>query len=194
VNHAWPPSTFLGRLQRTSRNELLAKGTAITYPPHRALLRQGEESRHVLLITSGVVKIVGSAESGYDMLLAVRLAGDLVGEMAAFEERPRSGTVIACSDVSARIIQVGVLEDFLSHHPDAMKAVLHMLCARLRWANRRRIDFGAYDSLTRDLAQLAALSRTAWFKYRCVRHAMIWGAAFLALTLLGVLTGTVLEV
>ncbi|MEE1737987.1 Crp/Fnr family transcriptional regulator [Streptomyces sp. NPDC079020] len=131
----------------------------MNYPPSRALLRQGDDSRHVLLITRGVVKVVASAESGYDMLLAVRIAGDLVGEMAAFEERPRSGTVIACSDVNARIIQVRALESFLSRHPDALRAVLHMQCARLRWANRRRIDFQAYDSLTRLARVLAELSQ-----------------------------------
>ncbi|MEU3983931.1 Crp/Fnr family transcriptional regulator [Streptomyces sp. NPDC026672] len=159
VNRTWPPSTFLGRLRNATREELLTQGTPITYPSHRALLQQGDESRHVLLITSGVVKVVGSAESGYDMLLSVRIAGDLVGEMAAFEERPRSGTVIACSDVTARIIQVRALETFLSRHPDATRAILHMLSARLRWANRRRIDFQAYDSLTRLARVLAELSQ-----------------------------------
>ncbi|MEU5436133.1 Crp/Fnr family transcriptional regulator [Streptomyces sp. NPDC020719] len=159
VNHVWPPSTFLGRLRSPTRAELLRQGTQISYPPHRALLQQGDESRHVLLITSGVVKVVASAESGYDMLLAVRIAGDLVGEMAAFEERPRSGTVVACSEVTARIIQMQALETFLAQHPDAMRAILHMLCARLRWANRRRIDFQAYDSLTRLARVLAELSQ-----------------------------------
>ncbi|WP_445526533.1 Crp/Fnr family transcriptional regulator [Streptomyces cyslabdanicus] len=157
VNHAWPPSTFLGRLRDATREELLSQSTPKAYPPHRALLQQGEDNRHVLLITSGVVKVVASAESGYDMLLAVRIAGELVGEMAAFEERPRSGTVVACGEVTARVIQVGTLEAFLTHHPDAMRAVLHMLCSRLRWANQRRIDFQAYDSLTRLARVLAEL-------------------------------------
>jgi CRP/FNR family cyclic AMP-dependent transcriptional regulator len=160
VNHAWPPSTFLSRLRNATRDELLTHGTPITYPTHRVLLQQGDDSRHVLLITSGVVKVVASAESGYDMLLAVRIAGDLVGEMAAFEERPRSGTVIACSDVTARIIQMQTLEGFLARHPDAMKAILRMLCARLRWANRRRIDFRAYDARTRLARVLAELSQS----------------------------------
>ncbi|MFJ9153723.1 Crp/Fnr family transcriptional regulator [Streptomyces sp. NPDC102270] len=146
-------------MRNATREELLDLGTPITYPAHRALLQQGDESRHVLLITKGVVKVVASAESGYDMLLAVRIAGELVGEMAAFEERPRSGTVVACSDVTARIIQVRTLETFLSAHPDAMRAILHMLSARLRWANRRRIDFQAYDSLTRLARVLAELSQ-----------------------------------
>ncbi|XIG75923.1 Crp/Fnr family transcriptional regulator [Streptomyces sp. SGAir0957] len=157
VERVWPASTFLGRLRETTRKELLSQGTLINYPAHRTLLQQGEESRHVLLLTSGVVKVVASAESGYDMLLAVRIGGDLVGEMAAFEDRPRSGTVIACGDVTARIIQMRTLEAFLARHPDATLAILRMICARLRWANRRRVDFQAYDFLTRLARVLAEL-------------------------------------
>ncbi|MCX4763840.1 DUF5706 domain-containing protein [Streptomyces sp. NBC_01275] len=46
------------------------------------------------------------------------------------------------------------------------------------------------DPLDRDLSQLTILSHTVWIKYRCIRHAMAWSAAFVTLTLLGILTGT----
>ncbi|WP_274919151.1 Crp/Fnr family transcriptional regulator [Streptomyces sp. WZ-12] len=160
MNQVWPQSTFLGRLQGSTLEDLMRHGTRIAYPTHRPLLQQGDESRHVLLLTRGVVKVVASAESGYEMLLAVRVGGDLVGEMAAFEGRPRSGTVVACSEVSARIIQLRDLEDFLVRHPDAMRAMLAMLSARLRWANQRRIDFRAYDSSTRLARVLVELTQT----------------------------------
>jgi hypothetical protein len=45
------------------------------------------------------------------------------------------------------------------------------------------------DLMSRDLSQLAFLSRIAWTKYRCIRHALAWGTAFCALTLLGIVTG-----
>lgn len=45
------------------------------------------------------------------------------------------------------------------------------------------------DPVARDLSQLAVLSQTAWTKYRCIRHALAWGSAFVALTLLGIVSG-----
>ncbi|MFF7472537.1 Pycsar system effector family protein [Streptomyces sp. NPDC008092] len=45
------------------------------------------------------------------------------------------------------------------------------------------------DPLSRDLTQLAALSRITWTKYRCIRLALAWGTAFFTLTLLGVVAG-----
>ncbi|MGK5696259.1 hypothetical protein ACSNOJ_25780 [Streptomyces sp. URMC 128] len=41
-----------------------------------------------------------------------------------------------------------------------------------------------------DERQLEILSRTARLKYRCIRGAIAWGAAFLTLTLAGTLAGT----
>ncbi|MCX4763835.1 Crp/Fnr family transcriptional regulator [Streptomyces sp. NBC_01275] len=159
MNYEWPPSTFLSRLRWETRDEFLQQGIEKNYSPHQSLLQQGDSSRHVLLITSGVVKVTASSESGDDVLLAVRIAGDLVGEMAAFEELPRSGTVVACGEVTARIIQLQALESFLTRHPEAMRAILRMLCARLRWANRRRIDYRAYDAPTRFARVLAELGQ-----------------------------------
>ncbi|QMU74361.1 Crp/Fnr family transcriptional regulator [Streptacidiphilus sp. P02-A3a] len=125
----------------------------------RTLLRQGDDGKHVLLLTDGVVKVVTSSESGYEMLAAVRIAGELVGEMAAFEDLPRSGSVIACGDVQVRVIQRGDLEGFLTQHPDAMRELYRMLSARLRWANQRRLDFQAYDAPTRLARVLVELSQ-----------------------------------
>lgn len=45
------------------------------------------------------------------------------------------------------------------------------------------------DPMSRDLTQLAFLSRITWTKYRCIRHALAWATAFCALTLLGIVTG-----
>ncbi|MFE7296561.1 Crp/Fnr family transcriptional regulator [Streptomyces sp. NPDC057579] len=160
MRREWPRATFLGRLEPQSLADALELGTLAKYPAHRTLLHQGDESSHVLLITQGVVKVVTSSADGCDMLLAVRLAGDLVGEMAAFEGEPRSGTVIACGEVTARIVQRRALEVFLSRHVDAMTALYRMMSARLRWANRRRLDFRAYDASTRLARVIAELAQT----------------------------------
>jgi hypothetical protein len=45
------------------------------------------------------------------------------------------------------------------------------------------------DPVSRDLSQLAVLSQTVWTKYRCIRHALVWGTVFVALTLLGIVSG-----
>lgn len=158
--HGWSSATFLGRLPGPAGAELLEQGTPMIYPKHRVLLRQGDEGRHLLLLVRGVVKITATSESGTDILLGIRVAGDIVGEMAAFEDRPRSGTVLACGEVAARIIPLPVLERFLARHPGAMKPLMAMLSARLRSSNQRRIDSRVYDAPVRLARVLVELVRS----------------------------------
>lgn len=155
----WSSATFLGRLPGGTAKRLLEQCTPMLYPKHRVILRQGDEGTHLLLLTRGVVKVVASSESGTDMLLGIRVAGDLVGEMAAFEERPRSGSVIACGEVAASIIALADLERFLARHPEVTKALMATLSARLRWANQRRLDSRAYDAPVRLARVLVELGR-----------------------------------
>lgn len=157
--HEWPAATFLGRLPRPAHADLLERGTPMVYPKHRILLRQGDPGRHVLLLTRGIVKITASSESGTDVLLGIRVAGDVVGEMAAFENQPRCGTVVACGEVAARIIQLSALEAFLARRPEAMKPLMAMLSARLRSSNQRRIDSRVYEAPVRLARVLVELVR-----------------------------------
>ncbi|SEK69085.1 Crp/Fnr family transcriptional regulator [Streptacidiphilus jiangxiensis] len=160
MGNVWPPSTFLGQLRPDTAEAVLEIGTPVIYPAHRWILRQGEEGSHVILLVSGFVKVLLNAETGYEMLAAVRVGGDLVGEMAAFESRPRSGSVIACGEVRARVVQREALEQFLAARPDALRGVIRMLSARLRWANQRRVEFQAYDAETRLARVLVELSHS----------------------------------
>lgn len=156
----WPSTTLLGRLPGTTGGDLLEQGTPMIYPKHRVLLRQGDDGRHLLLLVRGVVKITATSESGTDTLLGIRVAGDIVGEMAAFENRPRCGTVMACGEVAARIIPLPVLERFLACHPEAMKPLMAMLSARLRLSNQRRIDSRVYEAPVRLARVLVELVRS----------------------------------
>ena len=138
----WPAATFLGRLRPPTRELLLRVGTAVEYPANRVILRQGDEERHVVLLLDGLVKVTSSA-GDQETLLAIRVGGDVIGEMAVLERRPRSASVVASVPVRARIIHPGELELFLERCPDAALELMRMMSERLRWSNRRRMDFAA---------------------------------------------------
>ncbi|WP_245795756.1 Crp/Fnr family transcriptional regulator [Actinacidiphila alni] len=158
--HEWPSTSLLGRLSGAAGADLLEQGTAMVYPKHRTLLREGDGGRHLLLLTRGVVKVTSRHEAGVDMLLGIRVAGDVVGEMAAFEDRPRCGTVVACGEVTARVIPLPDLERFLARRPEAMKPLMAMLSARLRTSNQRRIESRLYEAPVRLARILLELVRT----------------------------------
>ena len=81
-----PATGMWARLGDDDRRDLAALGRLARYPTGRVLFAQGERSDHVVLITSGRVKVFCTTEDGREPLLGVRGEGDLVGELAALDE------------------------------------------------------------------------------------------------------------
>ncbi|MFE0692030.1 Crp/Fnr family transcriptional regulator [Streptomyces sp. JH002] len=145
----WPPSSLLGSLPHSERQRLLALGAGRRYEADRVLMREGERTTFVLILLHGVVKATGLAPDGRDALLAVRMGGDLVGELAAADGGPRSATVTTCGAVIARVVS---REEFLGctgRNPGIAHAVNASVVAKLRVANTHRVDFTGCDAATR---------------------------------------------
>ncbi|MDO0927233.1 Crp/Fnr family transcriptional regulator [Streptomyces sp. TG1A-8] len=156
----WPARSFLGGLSEPVRSKLLGIGTRCRYLPGEVLIREGDRSNHVVLLRSGFVKVTASLDNGHEALLAIRVGGDIVGEMAAMDDgAPRSATVTACGEIAASMVRESDLRFFLESHPEAARAVNRIVIQRLRWSNQRRVEFGGYSvkvRLARVLAELAA--------------------------------------
>ncbi|HEX6469312.1 MAG TPA: Crp/Fnr family transcriptional regulator [Streptosporangiaceae bacterium] len=154
----WPESSFLAGVPASSRTELLHLGTSRVYEPRHRLVDEGDESTFVVLLCAGCVKIEGRLEDGRQSLLAIRARGDLVGEMAAFDGGPRSATVVCAGRVAANIIPRGDFLRLLRTRADVSLAVNRMLVARLRQANRRRLDFTGCEAPVRVARVLVEIS------------------------------------
>ncbi|MFI6099361.1 Crp/Fnr family transcriptional regulator [Lentzea sp. NPDC051213] len=145
----WPALTLLGTLRSAVRDQLLALGHERKFPAKANLLRFGDPGDHAILLLSGVVKVLVHSPVGAEILLAVRVGGDLVGEMAMLDGSSRSANVVACGEVEARIIRQAEMGRFLEHTPQAAYEVSRMISGRLRWSDRRRVDFVARSPLGR---------------------------------------------
>jgi CRP-like cAMP-binding protein len=155
----WPARSLLGLLSLPARRELLGLGTRARFEADAVLLREGMNDQHALLLLSGFAKVTATVENGESSLLAVRAAGDTVGEMALMTGAPRSATVTACGPLTARVLPSGALRQLLLRRPEISMTLTAVVADRLRWANRRRLDFRGYPAkvrLARLLVELAA--------------------------------------
>jgi CRP/FNR family transcriptional regulator, cyclic AMP receptor protein len=155
----FPRGSFLGGLPASTRAAMLGLGTPRWYDPGRILLREGEWGSHVLLLVTGFVKVTAISPEGYLSLLSIRTGGDLVGELASLDGESRVATVTAAGRVLARVVGQAAFRRCLTEYPDAALAVSGSVGAKLRWATRRRIDFGGREvhvRLARVLVELAA--------------------------------------
>lgn len=145
----WPPSTLLGGLIESSRQRIFSLGAMKTYPGSgRVLIREGDHTRTIFLLLEGTVKVSGATDCG-EALLAIRVGGDVVGELSALDNRPRLATVTTVGQVTARIIKQGEFLGFLSRNPDLALAVTRGVSDKLRSATARRIDFSGCNVATR---------------------------------------------
>lgn len=148
-------------LAERPRGRLLQLGSLVQYPgPGRILIREGDYSRFVLIVLDGVVKVTGYVYGGRDALLAIRMAGDVVGEFAALDERPRSASVTSCGAVVARLVKASEFIEGLRRDPDISQAVSRSVVAKVRAANTRRVDFSGCDMPTRLMRVLYEIAVT----------------------------------
>ncbi|WP_432139610.1 MULTISPECIES: Crp/Fnr family transcriptional regulator [unclassified Streptomyces] len=156
----WPRRSLLGAVREEARRELLAAGVRTPFEAGEVLLHEGARDRHVLLLLGGFAKVTARVENGEESLLAVRVGGDTVGEMAALDGSPRSATVTACGPLTARLLQPAALHALLARRPDIHLALTGIIADRLRWANRRRLDFRGYPAKVRLARLLVELATT----------------------------------
>ncbi len=149
-----PPATPFVRgpftaLDPADLRELGRLGTRRVYAPGEALMIEGEPGTGVAVLLTGCVKVVATTEDGGEALLAVRLPGELVGELAVLDGEPRSASVLAVRTSTAREIDGPAFLDFLADRPTAALAVQRSVTRKLRSATRYRVDAGHGTGLAR---------------------------------------------
>lgn len=154
----WPPGSLLGGLPEAARHRFLGLGAMAQYPGDgRKLIREGERTNTVFLLLAGIVKVTGATDAG-DALLAIRVGGDVVGELAAVDDRPRLATVTTAGPVIARIIGHDEFVGFLGREPAIALAITRSIADKLRSATAQRVDFTGCTATVRLARVLVTLS------------------------------------
>jgi CRP-like cAMP-binding protein len=148
-DRSWVQGSLLASLHRPQREVLFSLGTLRQFGPGELLLIEGDRSDFVVLLLDGFVKITSTTPDGREALLAIRMAGDLVGELAALDGRPRLATASAGGAVLARVISARDFADCLHRHPPIAAGVNRVVTAKLRMSTQRRVDFGGREAKVR---------------------------------------------
>jgi CRP-like cAMP-binding protein len=112
---------------------LVSAAFEITEPAGKDLVREGEHSRELFVITEGSVRVTRKGRS-----VNTLVPGDFFGEIALLSGGARTATVTADTDVGLMIMSPAEFTIVLDSEPQIMRAVLHSLGERLRDAERPR--------------------------------------------------------
>jgi CRP/FNR family transcriptional regulator, cyclic AMP receptor protein len=147
---------FLSELEPQEREDLQKLGSVRRYRRGDVLFHQGDDAGAVLVLLEGHVK-AAMMNDGREVILAFPGPGELLGELSAIDGKPRSATVRAVDDIEALVIPGSAFRAFLETRPRVALFLLCAVAARLREADRLRVDYAVNDVVVRVAGRLVEL-------------------------------------
>lgn len=99
------------------------------------LFQAGDPGNGCYLVLDGSLKVSMLSVEGDEQLLAVHGPGQIVGELALLDGRPRSATVSVLKDGRLSFVECAAFERFADSNPAVYRHMLKIVGSRLRQAN-----------------------------------------------------------
>lgn len=117
------------------------------------LFHETDNSTHVYMVVSGRVRLVVAGASGRELLLDVKVPGDMFGELSAIDGRGRATTAIAMEQTDVQELTGDRYLAALAADPSVATEELRKLTRELRQANAR-ISAGETEPVVTRTARL----------------------------------------
>jgi len=127
------------------------------------VFREGDGGDTCYIVRSGLARAVRQHSDGRSITLAHFGAGDIFGELAMFDEEPRSATVDVIDEVEVVAIPGRDMQRLMREHPEIAVKLNAALAQRLRATNERlsRQSFQTVQSrVAAVLSQMVAAARS----------------------------------
>ena len=108
----------------------------VTFAPHQSIFTEGDMGETAYLISRGSAEIRKGTRGAHPERLTSVGKGDIIGEMALFDKRPRMASVVAITEVEA----VEIPRDELLKRLDGIDPVIKRLFYVLIWRVRAMAD------------------------------------------------------
>jgi len=114
------------------------------YPAGTPVFKEGDEEDYIAFVKSGRVEIKKETEfQGKQIVLAKMGRGSCLGELALFDQQPRSATVEALEDTELLTLDRKAMDKFIEDYPalgiKILKGLSRTLSLRLRQAADRLV-------------------------------------------------------
>lgn len=96
------------------------------------IFHMGSPGSSMMAVLSGQVRISISSPEGKELLLAIIQPGEVFGEIALLDGKPRSADAVAMSACSLVVLERRDVLVFLERSPEAWLRIVEVLCERFR--------------------------------------------------------------
>jgi len=139
----------LGAIESGTVALLREEGRPRRFRSGATLFHEGDHSDWIGLVLKGRVKVSCYGADGRERLVAVVGPGELLGELSAIDSEPRSATATALEALEVAVLTSEEFVALLEKNPGATLGILRSVIGRLRDSDKRRVEFGALDTVGR---------------------------------------------
>lgn len=151
-------SDLLGQIPEHEIEALAARVRRTHCPRGKIIFMKRDEGTEVMFVASGRVKIVSTSPTGSEVIHNIIEAGQVFGEMALIDGKPRSADAIAAVDSEIVELARSDFLDVLRRNPEAAIQMMAILCGRIRQSTSFVEDAVLLDSSTRLMHRIKTLA------------------------------------
>ena len=107
----------------------------IKLDPNETLFREGDDADGFYAVEGGGLKATRLSPDGMEQLIALFSDGEVIGEMAIFDEFPRSATITALKPTSVIFCSRESFFEYADENPEVYRHMLSVMAGRLRATN-----------------------------------------------------------
>jgi CRP-like cAMP-binding protein len=132
-------------LNEQERRDIAAFAQLRIFAPNEPIFHIGEPGYSMMGVMVGTVRISLPTLKGKEVILADLPAGELFGEIALLDGKPRSASATALTKCELLVLERRDLLSFLERSPTARLNLMQLLCGRIRRSDERMSDIAFFD-------------------------------------------------
>lgn len=143
---------LLSELDAAQMAELVALGRTVKVATNAPVFAKGDPGSCLYAILKGQIGIHTSSAEGKVILLNILDPGDVLGEIALVDGKPRTAGATALRTAELFRLDRADFIPFLERHPRLCIRMMGVLCERLRWVSEN-IEDAIFHDVPRRLAR-----------------------------------------
>jgi CRP-like cAMP-binding protein len=131
---------LLGAIDPGDLDALLARAKLRRFDDGALLFQKGDPGDSLYVIQRGGIKIFALSHSGREILFNVLAEGEVFGEIALLDGKPRTADAATIGPTRLLEIRRSDVLPLVQERPELAQRMIEILCARLRWISEAYED------------------------------------------------------
>ena len=150
---------MFGALSREAVDDILEQATERFVRRHQVIFHKGDAGSYMVAVLSGRMRISATSPEGREVTLNMIGAGEVFGELALLDGKPRSAGAIAAEDSHLMLVERRHFMPHVNNNQHVSLRLIEILCERLRATSETLGDFVMRDLQSRLARKLLALGQ-----------------------------------